>query len=110
VKKSKIMAILALLANPAVAGIIKFVIGATLTYFAAKPLIEKWGSTPNNRAADAGVTNRDIYEYSRKNKKEKLDYLKEKNEERNKELKEENEKLKEDIKKLEKRLLKETED
>ena len=104
------MAFLALLAKPAIAGLLKFVIGAGLTYFAAKPIIERWGSTPNNRAAEAGISNRDVYEYSRKSKKEKLDYLKEKSEEKNKELKEENEKLKEEIKKLEKRLLKETEE
>jgi hypothetical protein len=104
------MAFLALLAKPAIAGLLKFVIGAGLAYFAAKPIIEKWGSTPNNRAAEAGISNRDVYEYSRKSKKEKLDYLKEKSEEKNKELKEENEKLKEEIKKLEKRLLKETEE
>ena len=104
------MAFLALLAKPAIAGLLKFMIGAGLTYFAAKPVIERWGSTPNNRATEAGISTRDIYEYSRKSKKEKLDYLKEKFEEKNKEIKEENEKLKEEIKKLEKRLLKETEE
>jgi hypothetical protein len=81
-----------------------------MTYFVAKKGIETFGSTPNNRAAEAGVSPCDVYEYSRKSKQEKLDFIKEKNEEKNKELKEENESLKESIKKLEKQLLKETED
>ncbi|CAG8781728.1 20406_t:CDS:2, partial [Racocetra persica] len=40
----------ALLAKPAIAGLLKFVIGAGLAYFTAKPVIERWGSTPANRA------------------------------------------------------------
>jgi len=90
--------------------IIKVVAWPLVTYFLAKPIIEKWGSTPNNRAVEAGISPREVYEYSRKSKQEKLDYLKEKSEERNKELQEANEKLKEEIKKLEKRLLQETEE
>jgi hypothetical protein len=35
------MFLLALLAKPVIAGLIKFVIGAGLTYLAAKPIIER---------------------------------------------------------------------
>lgn len=100
----------AFLAKPAIIGLIKFVTGLTVTYFTAKPLIEKWGGTPINRAAELGISPEDALEYAQKNKKNKLKHAKEKAEERNKELKEENEKLKEDLKKLEQRKLKEQED
>lgn len=102
--------LLVFLAKPAIAGLIKWGIGAAVTYFVAKPVIEKWGSTPNNRGADLGITPQDIHDYARKDKEGKLNYVKEKNEERNKELQDENEKLKEDINKLEKQLLTETKD
>jgi hypothetical protein len=39
-------------------------------FFLGKQGIQTFGSTPNNRAADAGISSRDIYEYSRKDKKE----------------------------------------
>jgi len=35
---------------PAFLGVVKFAIGAGLAYLAAKPMIERWGSTPANRA------------------------------------------------------------
>lgn len=104
------VAFFALLAKPAIAGLIKWGIGALVTYSIAKTGIEAFGSTPNNRAEKLGVSNQDIHDYSRKDKQDKLDFLKEKYEERCKETKEENEKLREDLKKLEKRLLTEMEE
>jgi predicted transcriptional regulator len=82
----------------------------TVTYFVASKGIEAFGSTPNNRATNLGITPQDIHDYARKDKEGKLNYVKEKNEERNKELQEENEKLREDINKLEKRLISETQE
>ncbi|WNE40177.1 MAG: Ribonuclease Y [Mycoplasmataceae bacterium] len=98
------------LAEPVVASLVKWAIGATVTYFLAKPAIERFGSTPANRANDLGITQEDALDYANKNRKEKLEHAKQQSEELNKELKEENEKLKENIKKLEQRLLTETED
>ncbi|WNE40526.1 MAG: Ribonuclease Y [Mycoplasmataceae bacterium] len=104
------IAFLAFLAKPAIAGLVKWAIGAAVTYFVAKPVIEKWGSTPNNRAEKLGITNEDALGYAQANRKDKLKFVQEKAEELNEELKEEIEKLKEEINKLEKRLLKETEE
>lgn len=95
------MAFLALLAKPAIAGLIKFVIGAGLTYFAAKPIIEKWGSTPGNRAEQLGIPRDRLYEDYKKFREDKKKYLQERNEENNKQLLDELAELKKKLEKLE---------
>lgn len=102
--------LLIFLAEPAIAGVMKWAIGAAVTYFVAKPMIEKWGSTPNNRGAQFDINPQDIHDYARKDKQGKLDYVKEKTEERNKELQDENDKLRADINKLEQRKIREAQD
>jgi len=96
------MAFLALLAKPAIAGLIKFVIGAGLTYFAAKPIIEKWGSTPANRAEQLGIPRDRLYEDCKKFQEDRKKYLQERNEEHNKQLLDELAELKKKLENLEK--------
>lgn len=100
------MFLLALLAKPAIAGLIKFVIGAGLTYLAAKPIIERWGSTPANRAEQAGVPKTQLYEDAKKRREDKKKYYEEKNKEVLSELAE----LKKQLEKLEKQKTKQAQE
>jgi predicted RNase H-like nuclease (RuvC/YqgF family) len=104
------MAFLALLAKPAIAGLIKFVIGAGLAYFAAKPVIERWGSTPASRAEQLGVPRDRLYEDYKKFREDKKKYLQERNEEHNKHLVDELAELKKKLEKLEKQKTKQAEE
>ncbi|CAG8619325.1 1161_t:CDS:2 [Ambispora gerdemannii] len=97
---------LTLLAKPAIAGLIKFVIGAGLTYFAAKPIIERWGSTPANRAEQLGVPKTQLYEDAKKRREDKKNYYEEKNKEVLTELAE----LKKQLEKLEKQKTKQAQE
>jgi predicted RNase H-like nuclease (RuvC/YqgF family) len=101
---------LALLAKPAIAGLIKFVIGAGLAYFAAKPVIERWGSTPANRAEQLGVPRDRLYDDYKKFREDKSKYLKERNEEHNKQLLDELAELKKKLEKLEKQKIKQVQE
>src|SRR5688572_20612885 len=101
---------LALLAKPAIAGLIKFVIGAGLTYLAAKPMIERWGSTPANRAEQLGIPRDRLYEDYKKFREDKKKYLQERNEEHNKHLSDELTELKKKLEKLEKQKVKQAEE
>ena len=104
------MAFLALLAKPAIAGLLKFVIGAGLTYFAAKPIIERWGSTPANRAEQLRIPRDRLYEDYKKFREDKKKYLQERNEEHNKQLLDELAELKKKLEKLEKQKTKQAQE
>jgi len=104
------MAFLALLAKPAIAGLLKFVIGAGLAYFAAKPVIERWGFTPANRAEQLGVPRDRLYEDYKKFREDKKKYLQERNEEHNKQLLDELAELKKKLEKLEQQKTKQTQE
>jgi len=89
---------LAFLAKPAIVGLVKFAIGAGVAYFATKPIINRWGSTPANRLQDLGVPKTQQYEDAQKYKEDKKKFFDEKNEKTLEELDE----LKKKLEKLEK--------
>ena len=89
---------------------IPWIIGGLVTYFTAKPLIEKWGSTPAIRAENLGVPRERLYNDYQEYRRDKTKYLKERNEEQNKHLLDELDKLKEKLDKLEKQKTKQAEE
>src|ERR1700748_484714 len=100
------VAFLAILAKPAIAGLVKFAIGAAITYFAAKPVIERWGSTPANHLQEIGVPKTQQYEDAKKYKEDKKKFFDEKNEKVLEELDE----LKKKLDKLEKQKTQQTQE
>ncbi|KLL03783.1 MAG: hypothetical protein MRECE_9c042 [Mycoplasmataceae bacterium CE_OT135] len=89
---------------------VPWIIGGLVTYFTAKPLIEKWGSTPAIRAESLGIPRERLHNDYQEYRRDKTKYLKERNEENNKHLLDELDKLKEKLDKLEKQKVKQAEE
>ena len=98
------VAFLALLAKPAVTGLIKWGMGCAVAYFTAKPLVEKWGSTPANNLARNGIPEEQQYEDHKKWLADRKKYIEDKTDELFKDLKDRRDNLEEENKKLTRRL------